>query len=426
MKALFLLCLMVISMMTIAQNQNTFPSSGNVGINTSNAPSERLHVNGNARVDSCLVVRDSAIVEKDLRTKGKFTVEDKAFFFQKVTMYDKLNVVGNINGDNNINAVNNVTADHNVKAANNVVAENNVNVGNKLNVTGVTTLNDKVKMPGLDLISDPNSPDIEFLVKMPNGVVYRADGDMVRSLVYSKECIGGIQDIASPVWNNGLNKIFVNYPCAGVKVGIRTSDPEYFLDVREMAYLERLKVGAVPANEDGMINGFDITNSRDLIQLGVYNAFTNYQSDVRFRINHDGALYSKNYGSLPSLSIYNGTGNAVVIYDNSGDKIFQIQDDGLLRSREIRVDNNQNQWPDFVFEDDYVLRPLNDVELYIKKYKRLPDIPSAAEIDAKGINVAEMHSLQMQKIEELTLYMIQMQKQIDSLQTRVIELEKNH
>lgn len=71
MKALFLSYLMIISIITIAQNQNTFPTTGNVGINTSSSPSERLHVNGNARVDSCLVVRDSAIVEKDLRTKGK-------------------------------------------------------------------------------------------------------------------------------------------------------------------------------------------------------------------------------------------------------------------------------------------------------------------------------------------------------------------
>lgn len=79
----------------------------------------------------------------------------------------------------------------------------------------------------------------------------------------------------------------------------------------------------------------------------------------------------------------------------------------------------KSTWCDYVFEDDYYLRPLAEVEDYIKDNGHLPNIPSAAEIEETGIPLGEMERLLTEKVEELTLYIIQMQKEIDTLKKEI-------
>ncbi|MBD3636387.1 MAG: bZIP transcription factor [Crocinitomicaceae bacterium] len=355
------------------------------------------------KVDSNLLVKDSLRVQKDMRTEGDFRVEGEAYFFNKVYMFDDLLVDGG------------------VEISANLQAGNNVKVDNKLTVSGKSTFDDNVKMSGLDYIPNINNPNIELLAKLPSGELYKVDIPDLITLMYSKDCQGNIQDIASPAWNNGLNKIFVNYSCANVKVGIRTSDPQYFLDVREMAHLDRLKVGAIPANEDGMINGFDITNSRDLIQLGVLNATTQNQSDVRFRVSNKGAIYSKNLGSDPSLVLHNGTGQAIIVFGSNGSKLLQLDNNGMLRTREIKVD--LDAWPDYVFDEDYQLLTLDELSSYINRNGHLPGLPSAYEIEENGLNLGEIQKMQMEKIEEQSLYTLQLNDRISDLETENEQLK---
>jgi hypothetical protein len=86
-----------------------------------------------------------------------------------------------------------------------------------------------------------------------------------------------------------------------------------------------------------------------------------------------------------------------------------------------------------VFDKDYALPSLTQVESYIEKNKHLPDIPSAKEVKENGLSVAEMMAKQMQKIEELTLYVIKQNRQLDTLaeenqnlKGRVAALEKGN
>lgn len=85
---------------------------------------------------------------------------------------------------------------------------------------------------------------------------------------------------------------------------------------------------------------------------------------------------------------------------------------GTIRATEIKV---EAQTADFVFEGDYNLRSLAEVENFIKENKHLPDIPSASQMEAEGVNLAEMNKLLLMKVEELTLYLIHQQKLIDKL-----------
>ena len=88
---------------------------------------------------------------------------------------------------------------------------------------------------------------------------------------------------------------------------------------------------------------------------------------------------------------------------------------GSLKVKDLRV--TLTDWSDFVFDDGYSLRPLGEVERYIEANRHLPDIPSAKEVEEEGVDVGEMNKLLLQKVEELTLYIIDLQKQIDELKS---------
>ncbi len=93
-----------------------------------------------------------------------------------------------------------------------------------------------------------------------------------------------------------------------------------------------------------------------------------------------------------------------------------------LKAKDIRVDLNNAA--DYVFEDSYNLKSLKEVESYVKENKHLPGIPSAAEISQNGMSVSEMSNLLLEKVEELTLHLIQLEKENEALKAKVESLEK--
>lgn len=95
---------------------------------------------------------------------------------------------------------------------------------------------------------------------------------------------------------------------------------------------------------------------------------------------------------------------------------------GTIHTKEVRVD--LIGWSDFVFENDYELRTLEEVEQHINEKGRLPEIPSETEVTENGINLGEMNAKLLQKIEELTLYLIEQNKQNRSQQARIEQLEQ--
>ena len=99
---------------------------------------------------------------------------------------------------------------------------------------------------------------------------------------------------------------------------------------------------------------------------------------------------------------------------------WKLAVNGQIRAKEIKVETG---WSDFVFFDDYQLPTLQEVENYIKEKGHLKDIPSAREVEKNGIYLGEMDSKLLQKIEELTLYTIQQQKEIETLKKEKEELK---
>jgi len=110
-------------------------------------------------------------------------------------------------------------------------------------------------------------------------------------------------------------------------------------------------------------------------------------------------------------------GAAAMMKLNSSELIV----DGGIRAEEIKVEIVNG--PDYVFEPDYQLRTLQETKKYIAENKHLPEIPSAKEMEANGVDLGIMNMRLLKKIEELTLHQIELLEKVEKLQKKVEELE---
>lgn len=117
---------------------------------------------------------------------------------------------------------------------------------------------------------------------------------------------------------------------------------------------------------------------------------------------------------------------ALVITHATSGEVFTVWGSGAINAKKLWAEEVQvtpnvvaKWWPDYVFTPDYKLRPLNEVEQYINNNGHLPEVPSEAMVEENGINLAEMHATLLKKVEELTLYAIQQQKEIEGLKKQV-------
>lgn len=136
----------------------------------------------------------------------------------------------------------------------------------------------------------------------------------------------------------------------------------------------------------------------------------------------DGNFVSK-YNNLPQFTARNGKvfiGNANNSLFTGASAItelaFKMYVNGKIRVKdEFYIKNQGITWPDYVFDEQYTLMPLNELKNHIQKQGHLPNMPKAKWIEEQGIPVAEIVSKQQEKIEELSLYLIAMKKELDTL-----------
>jgi hypothetical protein len=95
---------------------------------------------------------------------------------------------------------------------------------------------------------------------------------------------------------------------------------------------------------------------------------------------------------------------------------------GSIFTKEIQI--KSNVWADYVFKDDYRLPSLSEVKRHIEEKRHLPDIPSETEVKEKGVNLGDMQVKLLQKIEELTLYLIRQDEKIQLLESKLNTLNK--
>ncbi|MCH5718189.1 hypothetical protein [Niabella hibiscisoli] len=152
-----------------------------------------------------------------------------------------------------------------------------------------------------------------------------------------------------------------------------------------------------------------------------WTALNNAGNDISVTQLHpmtnEWSLYTGNLGLETSAHIAfhaKSNGNVGIGTRNPMEKLSV---NGKIRAKEIKVETAENTWPDYVFIKEYKLPTLADVEKHIKEKGHLPEVPSASEVSEHehGLELGNNQALLLKKIEELTLYMIDMKKTVDVL-----------
>ncbi len=179
-------------------------------------------------------------------------------------------------------------------------------------------------------------------------------------------------------------------------------------------------------------NNFKLTMSQGYVQFTT-DSWLNFWTDrsaFYFNkpiISNDGTFNTYSTSDLKlqtngttRLTILNSSGNVGIGTATTGDHRLAVE--GSIGAREVTI--GTTSWADFVFEKEYDLLTLEEVEAHIEEKGHLPEIPSEAEVMEDGIKVGEMNAKLLQKIEELTLYLIEQNKHIQVQQNRIEQLEK--
>ena len=149
--------------------------------------------------------------------------------------------------------------------------------------------------------------------------------------------------------------------------------------------------------------------------------------DENHRIEVDNAgimrIKSKNGNTDSKLLLYGRVGINIA-NDHFMNSSYSLCVRGGIMTDKINI-KNVNHWPDYVFSSNYLLMPLSDLKFFITENHHLPEVPSENDIMAEGIEIGDMQGILLKKVEEMTLYILQLQEQIDKLEQRINELEEN-
>jgi len=147
---------------------------------------------------------------------------------------------------------------------------------------------------------------------------------------------------------------------------------------------------------------------------------------IQVRLKHGGTGFIS--GSLSLYTKYNSSKVEAVTINPQGDMGIgtlspteKLAVNGKIRAKEIKVE--ASNWPDYIFEEGYKVGSLEELESYIKTNKRLPEMPAAKEIETNGLMLGEVVKLQQKKIEELTLHLIEKDKELRSIAAKQKEME---
>lgn len=264
------------------------------------------------------------------------------------------------------------------------------------------------------------------------GVIFNANGGGMH-FVISPISMGAGTDV-----NWGTPKITI---ARDGKVGVGTSAPTETLEVAGNGIISGKLSLAKDYNREISFAGDGHGGAHAIL----FNSYKGIESDW---ITNE-TLYSNGHGG------YGGGAGSIMFYGNGGTMNFMISETstgagnlvdwglpkmhinrigevgigttdvdgyrlsvaGNIRAEEIKVE--ASPWPDYVFEPDYNLPTLESLEKFIQSEKHLPEMPTAAEVEADGIALGQMNALLLKKIEELTLYTIEQEKEIENLRFRI-------
>ncbi len=384
--------------------QNIFPNEGDVGIGTT-SPSSELEIksksNNNAEIhiNSSTDGKPSIIRFQDagLNTWG---------FLSNYPQIDKFSLYNYHNGSNSIV----------------IDKESNVGIGTtsprqKLELYNSKAFNNQMEFQSQDhlLLSSSYKNNGEFF----GGITWESGGRRRASIVATRE-------------HNDADHVGMAFFTKG------TDGPGSFFESMRISHRGNIGIGTTSPDEKLDVNGNAVFRG----DIGLLK-YGNAGMRLKTTANHKGTFISGFYNSTSAEwylgSIVSGIGgtqrgmlsyvhgnNPYQVY-TSNQKRFEISGNGnaaiygKLEAKEIKVTTSPTA--DFVFEESYNLPTLKSIEKHIKEKKHLPEIASAKEMEKNGVNVGNFQIQLLQKIEELTLYTIEQEKKIKSLEKQKLKIE---
>lgn len=247
--------------------------------------------------------------------------------------------------------------------------------------------------------------------------------------------IGGLPYVpVAALTIEGVMQIKSDFYTETGKIGIKTTTPQTALDVNgDSHFNQNVGIKTLPdedanlaistsfddaiglkiqlENTSGSIWGVDVFS-----EVAGQRAYTITNSATGVDIFH---IYGN--GEMEITTGQNSNDKPISIKDyTTGDDVFRVMDDGTVYATTIKVMQAQN-FPDYVFNKNYQLMNLGTLEKYITINQHLPNMPSAEQVEKEGADLAEINRVLVEKVEELTLYLIDINKRIKELE---IENEK--
>lgn len=222
-----------------------------------------------------------------------------------------------------------------------------------------------------------------FTNSLPNGTIFTDwNQAMDRSLVFSAGALLG----SGPGYLRTRMFHFYDFPQSNF-----TAKPLLFFSIEDRDDIKRYRFSAQTGGNSNMT---------------IYNK--NQQSILDF-FDNDSNSYTL---TLPQENSFVGIGTNNFI---DGTDTYRLSVNGNIRAHRVKV---YTSWADYVFYNNYNLKSLEEVEDFIKANGHLENIPSAKEVEENGIELGEMNKKLLEKIEELTLYVIQLNKEIKELKSK--------
>lgn len=422
-----------------AFTQNTIPTTtctGAMKINDSLNVQMDIKTQGNITSSGELVSKDTVRAEKDVLIDGNIKVGSDAY----------------INGETFTNKLNIGTDQNKIELKRVTDTQGKIYLGVGVDNTPPTTQSCISNMPNNSMIvqgirfasatnqnflmyNDGASGHIEF----PKGI--NADPEAAPYTIKIGDCFSNLE----LTYGNGFTSVGKNFeigkPTRNAQIAFNMDVPSTMQKAISLKSglpggpLEVFNIGSkgdinINTFESNLVSTlsphalavFSITKNREVFKIArtgeqtinidnssgapitVHNSTTN--KDV-YLLNANGSInnYISGTGNIAAFNIIDAATNVTN---------FRVYKNGSMYCREIKI--TMTNFPDYVFEKDYKLLSLNEVEEFIKLNKHLPNVPSAKNIDSDGANIGELQKINFEKTEEIYLYLIEMNKRLDNLE----------
>ncbi|WP_430409155.1 hypothetical protein [Kordia sp.] len=195
----------------------------------------------------------------------------------------------------------------------------------------------------------------------------------------------------------------------GVRVGIATDNPQSRFDIR-LGDKQEIRIQPEVANTYGGIS-FKHSDGSENWRIRAFSNFTGGYGNIL-------SIVSSNKDDLWIAAGKTMIGDWFDFDPCSDCDDYELFVKKGIRTQKIKVDVAAGVWADYVFAKNYKLKPLEEVESFINENGHLPNVPSAEEVESDGLNLGEMDAKLLEKIEELTLYVIELKKEINELKKK--------